>query len=156
MPKSCCNGFSLIELIVVITLIGILSAVAAIGLLDYSRTSKLNAAAQDLITILNVAKTNSFSQIKDNSICASTDILNGYKVVVNNSTTYDLFVVCNGIDHRLTIIKSLPVNIVFSSPTPASFFFPVLKVGVIGFGTIQLSGYGKTKSVVVDEAGIIR
>jgi len=149
-------GFSLIELIVITAAIGILSAIGTVGLFDYTRTAKLNAAANELITTLNVAKSNALSQVKNPTLCTDTDVLNGYKVTINNSTAYDLFVRCGAVDHKAINTKSLPANIIFSSFTPASFFFPVLTGGVVGSGTVHLSGYGKTKTVNVDSAGNIR
>jgi len=148
------NGVTLIELIIVTALIGIMAAIGIAGLVDYTRTAKLNAAANELITTLNVAKSNALSQVKDPTLCPDTDVLNGYKVTINNSTTYDLFVQCGGIDYVIKT-KSLPANIIFSSFTPASFLFPVLTGGVVGSGMVQLSAYGKTKTVNVDSAGNI-
>lgn len=149
------NGFTLIELIVVTVLIGILSAVGTAGLIDYTRTAKLNAAANELATTLNTAKSNALSQVKDPTLCAEPNVLNGYKVVIINSTTYNLNMVCSETDINIGT-KSLPDNITFTSSTPASFLFPVLTGGVIGAGTVQLSGFGQTKTVIVDSAGNIR
>jgi len=149
------NGFTLIELVIVTALVGIMVAIGTAGLVDYTRTAELNAAVNELKTTLNVAKSNALSQVKDPTLCPDTDVLNGYKVTINNSTTYDLFVQCGGIDYVIKT-KSLPANIIFSSITPASFFFPVLTGGVIGSGTVTLSGYAKTKSVIIDAGGVIR
>lgn len=151
------KGFTLLELIIVTAIIGIMAAIGSNTFSSYSRTAKLNAAANDLTLTLNVAKQNSLSQVKNSSLCASTDILNGYKVVIINSTTYNLNMVCSGIDINIST-KSLPANITFSSPTPASFFFPVLKGGatITGSPTITLTGFGQTKSVTVTNAGVIK
>lgn len=153
------NGFTLVELIIVTAVIGILSAIGSAGFIDYSSTAKLNAAANELVTTLNVAKSNSLSQVKDPLKCPlPSDILNGYIVRIVNSTRYDLLVRCGGTDRLPAIAtKTLPANITFSSPI-ASFLFPVLKTGAIitGSGTITITGFGKTKTVTVDSAGNIR
>lgn len=151
------KGFTLIELAVVMAVIGILGAIGVTAFVDYSRTQTLQTAANDLTLTLNVAKQNSLSQLKNLSLCASASTLNGYKVVITNSTTYNLNMVCSGTDINIST-KSLPANITFSSATPASFFFPVLKGGVTiaGSPTITLTGFGKTKSVTVTNAGIIK
>lgn len=151
------NGFTLVELIVVTAVMGILSALGGVGFIDYSNTARLNAAANELATILNVAKSNSLSQLKDHPGCISSE-LNGYKVVIVNSTRYDLLVRCGNIDRLPAIVtKTLPVNITFTSSI-ASFLFPVLRTGatIAGSGTIVVSGFGKTKNVIVDSAGNIR
>jgi len=151
------KGFTLIELIIVIAVIGILSAIGTVGFIDYSSTAKLNAAASDLATLLNVAKSNSLSQLKDEAVCAGT-VLNGYKVTIINSTRYDLRVRCGNADRFPAITeKTLPVNITFTSSI-ASFLFPVLRTGAIitGPGTVVISGFGKTRRVTVDSAGNIR
>lgn len=151
------RGFTLIELTVVFAVIGILGAIAITAFFDYSRTLKLQTAANDLTLTLNVAKQNSLSQLKDPLLCADPNVLNGYKVVITNSTTYNLNMVCSETDINIST-KSLPANITFSSPTPASFFFPVLKGGVTitGSPTITLTGFGQTRSITVTNAGVIR
>jgi prepilin-type N-terminal cleavage/methylation domain-containing protein len=152
------NGFTLVELIIVTAVIGVLSAVGTAGFIDYSSTAKLNAAANDVVTLLNVAKSNALSQLKDHPACISSE-LNGYKVRIVNSTRYDLIVRCGNIDRLLPAIaaKTLPADITFTSPI-ASFLFPVLRTGatIAGSGTIVVSGFGKTRNVIVDSAGNIK
>lgn len=150
------EGFTLIELLLTISIIGILLAVGTGGFIDYTRTARLNAAANDLVTMLNLAKSNSISQLKYETLCTGF-VLDGYKVSINViMKTYDLRVRCGGIDRSPAIVtKTLPNDIIFVS-APPSFLFPVLKGGVIGSGTITINGFGKTKTVIVDTAGNIR
>src|SRR3989344_3199360 len=133
------KGFTLIELIIVISVIGILSAIGTVGFIDYSSTAKLNTAASDLATLLNVAKSNSLSQLKDEAVCAGT-VLNGYKVrIVPSTDSYTLSVRCGNTDHNI-VTKTLsdPSNMSFTS-VPSTFLFPILKIGAIitGSGTIR-------------------
>lgn len=148
------NGFTLIELIVVVALIGIMTAIGSNTFLSYSRTQKLQTAANDLVTIFNVAKSNSLSQVKNPTLCLATDVLSGYRVVISNSTCYSLYAVCGG--DKVVSSKFLPGGITISSGTPTSFFFPILTGGVSGSGgTTAIAGYGQTRCVKVDSAGLI-
>ena len=149
------KGVTLIELVVVTAIIAILSAVSTVGLIGYTRTARLNSAANELITTLNVAKSNALSQVKNSALCISTDVLDGYRVRINTDKLYDLRMVCASGDKIITT-KTLPDNITFTSPTPVNFLFPVIKGGVVGSGTVNVSGFGKTKTVTVDSAGNIR
>lgn len=152
------NGFTLIELIIVIAVIGVLSAIGSVGFVDYSNTAKLNAAANELATVLNVAKSNSLSQLKDEAVCLGTE-LNGYKVIIINPNRYRLLVRCGNADKLPPIAeKTLPLNITFTNVVPSIILFPVLRTGAVisGPGTITISGFGKTKTVTVDTAGNIR
>ncbi len=162
--KQCNNskssqGFTLIELLVVVVVAGILTSIATASFFEYYRTQILQAATNDLRGTLNVAKSNSLSQLK----CASST-LDGYKVRINDSTTYTLYVVCSGTDVPMNT-KTLPQNITFISPTPATFFFAVLTGRVVftvggfeflGPQTIILRGYGKTRNITVSNTGVIQ
>jgi len=146
------KGFVLIELIIVTAVIGIVSAIGIGTFVSYSQTQKLQTAINDLRTTLNVAKSNSFSQVKDSALC--TQSLEGYKVVISCST-YDLYVVCGGVDYEIMNTKSLPENVMLSKSSPMSVFFPILKSQVSGSGTIPLTGFGQTKCILIDSVGVI-
>lgn len=149
------RGFTLIELVIVTAVIGIISAIGTAGLVDYTRTAKLNAAANELVTTLHVAKSNALSQVKDPTLCTSLQPLEGYKVVFNTCTTYDLYVRCGGADLQVGNTKILPDNMMFSGLIPAPVFFSILKGGVVGSGTIITAGYGKTRCITVSPQGVI-
>lgn len=147
------NGFTLIELIVVIVVFGILTSMVSATFFDYYHTQILQTARDDLIATLNLAKSNSLSQVKSPT-CSD---LGGYKVVISSSTTYTLNAVCTGTEVSINT-KTLPQNIAFTSTTPASFLFKVLTGGVVATGpsTITLSGFGKTRNITVSSTGVIQ
>lgn len=155
----------MIELLVVIIVIGILTSISTVSFFDFHHTQILQSATNDVAATLNVAKSNSVSQLKSSPFCLSIGVvLNGYKVAINNSTTYSLQAVCSGIDVPLGT-KTLPQNITFTSATPATFLFTVLTgevifttggVGVPGPQTITLSGFGKTRNIAVSSTGVIQ
>jgi prepilin-type N-terminal cleavage/methylation domain-containing protein len=58
------KGFTLIELIVVFTVLAILSTIGTISLVSYSRAQTLNQATNDLVQTLDTAKSLSGSQLK--------------------------------------------------------------------------------------------
>lgn len=153
------GGLTLIELIIVTAVIGIMAAIGSSTFLSYSRTQKLQTAANDLVTVLNVAKSNSFSQLIS---FPTTNCLNkrldGYEVIITIPSSYKINVVCSGVtvDRYQVLAKSLPNNIEFDPISQTFFFFPVLTGGVIGSGTVQLSGFGQTRSVTVTNAGVIK
>lgn len=155
------RGFTLIELLIVIVVISVLSSMATASFYDYQQSQSLRAAVEDVIVILNTAKSNTLSQVKNPSLCAPTDILSGYKVIINNSTTYQLNILCGAVDTPIMNPKTLPPDITFPSPPmilPSSFLFTVLTGGVVVVGspTITLSGYGKTRNISVSSTGVIR
>jgi len=165
------SGFTIIELIVVFSIIAILSVIGVAAFVNYSRIQILEAAASDLSSTLLVAKSRAISQVKPSSQipqCDNSAILNGYRVILcptsssdvlctaNNS--YVLAVRCSNVDYR---IKSsvLPKNVVFSpSPTSLSFYFPVISSGVKGAGTITLTltTDNNIRTITVDPIGGIQ
>lgn len=162
-------GFTLVELIIVISVLAVLSMVGIAAFASYSRAQTLNAAAGDLSVMLNLAKSRAYSQIKP-VICGDNS-LEGYEVRICGSgipstscvtTTsevdYELDVRCGG---PFPIATATFSNLNFApsiQPPVYSFFFPVLKGGVVGNGTITVGSdnFSETREVTVDESGNIR
>src|SRR4030042_4548027 len=88
------RGFTLIELIVVFSILSVLSAAGLASFVTYSRTQAVTNERNNLILILNVAKARAQSQIKPSS--CSTQTLRGYEVFINTANdTYILRAVCS-------------------------------------------------------------
>lgn len=150
------KGFTLLELIVVFSVIAILSTIGIASFVSYSRQQSLQAAVYDLTTILNLARSRAYSQVKPSECAGQT--LQGYRVTISTSSnSYALEVVCSGFYYSQEQ-KSLLQPITFNATQTSStmFFFPVVKGGVIGAGKIAVTGYGKTQTITVNAAGDIR
>lgn len=154
------NGFTMIELIVVFSIMATLSTVGIASFVSYSRTQVLQQTTNDLVNVLNTAKTRAASQIKPSSSCSATNILQGYSVSINIAArTYSLNIICSGTTTALSTII-LPTNVSFNSasdipPTTAAtnIIFPILTGGTSGSGNIVLSSFNQTKTVVVSSVG---
>src|ERR1035437_7326877 len=94
MRKKSQQGFTLIELIVVFTVIAILSTIGTVSLVSYSRTQTLNQATSDLVQTLNTAKSLSASQLKTLNKngktwqCLDVQALSGYGIYINQTQGY--------------------------------------------------------------------
>lgn len=152
------RGFTLIELIVVFTVIAILSVIGVAAFVSYGRVQTLETSASELKSTLFLAKSRAISQVND--ICISkAQILDGYQVDLSTSTnSYQLKVRCSGFFYPVYPITYLPKNITFDAikTTSTSFFFPVISSGVKGAGAICLTGYGNSKTITVDPIGGIQ
>lgn len=160
------RGFTLIEIIVVFSIIAILSVIGVAAFVNYSRLQTVETSASELANYLTVAKSRAISQVKPTSQvpqCDASAILNGYKVIIcqtsssdvlcNAANTYILAVRCSDADYRIQT-RTLPKNVAYNpSPTSTSFLFPVISSGVIGSGTVSLSAYGVTKRIIVNNVG---
>lgn len=152
------RGFTLLELIIVFTVIAILSSAGIASFVSYSRSQSLQSAASDLATTLNSAKSRANSQVKP-SQCSDDQILSGYKIVIDESSTkYSLYVVCG--ESLLIKTTTLPDNgkITFNlvETTPRSIFFPIIKGSVQGAGGIGLKGYNnESRCVSISSGGVI-
>lgn len=177
------RGFTLIELIVSFSILSILSVVGMASFVNYSRSQTLLSDRQKLITVLNTAKANASSQLK-NSYCPSNNnpalnqTLNGYSVTINttdvNNEKYTLNVECinTGIPQPHPIDYPLSKNILFdTNPTNTNVttvLFPLFTGGAKFYDSgnnlvsdpaqITLTGYGNkfTTTIEIDQTGIIK
>lgn len=156
------HGFTLMELLVVFSIIGILASVSVASFVDYSRTQELKAATSEVSTLLSQAKSKAQSQIKPSS-CGSSS-LEGYEVRIcglvgsscSTANTYALYVRCGTATSQISV-KRLPKDITFlqSETTSVSYFFRVLHRGVEGAGNVALTAYNKTQTISVNQVGAI-
>lgn len=149
-------GFTLIELSVVISILSILTTLGIASFVNYSRSQALQTAVSDLTTSLNLAKSRALSQVKPEQCSAQS--LDGYKIVVSsNSGSYDLDAVCAGNTYKIqTTVFDKNISVSSEGTTSTSFFFPVISGPVTGFGSIVLTGFGKSKTITVDQVGVVR
>lgn len=156
------RGFTLIEFIVVLSIIAILSTLGIVAFVNYSRIQALNAAASDVVTMLQTAKSRAQSQVKP-ALCITPPLV-GYTVVIPSTRIYRLEVICGEARNVSPIDeKTLPANINFSfSSLGSSFLFNILTGGVEGalpapVGTsITIGGYnGQTKIITIYSDGRI-
>jgi prepilin-type N-terminal cleavage/methylation domain-containing protein len=169
-PKSQ-PGFTLIELIVVITVMAILSTIGVVSFVGYSQAQTLNQATSDLVQTLNTAKSLSASQLKTLSKngkqwqCLTYQTLNGYGVEINTTNAsheyYVLYMQCvaGGIDYDYPDPSSitdwrtnLPSDVLFGPATNvADVFFPILSGGVVttpvDADSIVLTSHNNTKTI---------
>lgn len=150
------EGFTLIELMVVLSVTAVLGTLGIAGFTNYNQIQVLQSASNNLATTLNIAKSRALSQVKDSTLCGASDVLGGYKVVTNNDCkTYDLKVVCGGADHKVGNTKTLPGDVMFTTNTQKSFLFPVLTGGSIGDAAVAVSGYGRAECIAVSSTGVV-
>jgi len=149
------KGFTLIELIVVFTTIAFLSIIGIVSYRTYSQSQSLQAATQELVTTIQLAKSRVNSQVKPPAVCVGQ--LDGYSLEISiASSKYTLNVVCSNSPYPLQI-TTLPNNITFAPATNVTkLFFTVITGGVEGFGDIVVSGYGLTKTITIDNVGVIK
>jgi prepilin-type N-terminal cleavage/methylation domain-containing protein len=142
------NGFTIIELIVVFSVIAVLSTVGIASFVSFSRAEELQTATNDYINTLNLAKARALSQVKP---VGCQGALSGYRVDLVSNQKYALFVVCGG-DIEMTHVD-LSKNISISNWTTSgarSVFFPIISSGFFGNGNVQMAAYGLYKCIVID------
>jgi len=149
------KGFTLIELMVVLSVTAVLGTLGIAGFTTYNQIQVLQTATLDVVSVLNLAKSRSQSQIKPSSLCSSGS-LEGYKVEILTPKNYTLYLRCNelesSIDRRVEgEAKVLPSDLNFANNI--SFFFPVQTGGVQTAGQIDISGYGRSKAITVSSLG---
>lgn len=158
------KGFTLVELVIVFSVIALLSIVGIASFVSFTQRQVLGNAVSDLRTTLNVARMYTLSQYNDS--CTNSQQLGGYVVVVccnpsNNQTPmsncpaigcsgsydYELYESCVHTDGSITYNvvkgqqKNFPKAITVSSQTSArTFQFTPISGKVTFGGALLLAG----------------
>jgi len=66
-------GFTLVELMVALTILGVLTAIATPTFKEYTRNTRVTTTQNNLVTALNLARSESLRRSRPVSVCASSD-----------------------------------------------------------------------------------
>jgi type II secretory pathway pseudopilin PulG len=160
-PLSIHSGFTLIEILLVVSLSVTISLVSIIGFTQFNSLQQVNNAASEVTSLLQQAKSHTISQVKPQSVAAcNTNSLGGYEVrlcglpgsTCAGTGTYNLYVICGG--SNLVKTATLPSGVAFVNGSTTAFTFRILN-GSVTPGTIQITGSGKTRTIQVSPIGSI-
>ena len=140
------NGFTLIELMVVFSLMAIVSGIGFASFSSYSQKQMVNQAAQDIKLIFDNAKFNALSSVKESSSCSNGTLV-GYKIVICSNSSclgpvtddYEIDVMCSDVD-ALLYSKKLPHNVIIDDASTC---------GVVKYNTLSNSVEGGPCDIVV-------
>lgn len=153
------NGFTVIEILVVISVMGILTVLGITSFSRYNDAQIVLSAAHDVESVLNQAKSRALSQVKETPPCNNSALIK-YEVqmvlVPPPANKYRLRIHCALGDTDI-YERILPRDITFKSGTTPSFSFPILTGGVAAAGQVVIGpAVGPTKRIVVDSFGGIK
>lgn len=162
------SGFTIIELIVVFSVLAIISTVGIASFVTYTNSQKLRNASLEIRTMLQQARSQSLAQVKP----ASCGTLQGYVVRVccvpsgSNCPTclsagnYELDALCSSVPSGVLMTsKTLPdgVSINNNGTSQRSFQFIPISGGVVQGGMITLDGVNGQKQIAtVSATGVIQ
>ena len=149
------KGFTLIEIIVTISFIGLFLATGLVYYQNFNRRQILNQAAKDLSSNLRLAQSRTLAGEKPQDWCnAEDETLVGYRLEFSSETEYQLMAVCSSSEIHVTKIVKLPNNLV--GPSGSSVLFKVLAQGAEAETSFLLQGFGQEKRVIVELSGNIK
>jgi prepilin-type N-terminal cleavage/methylation domain-containing protein len=146
------KGFTLVELIVVFSVIGILTSLGLASYSSYNGKQTVQSAATDVVTMLNTAKSQSLSQVIPSS-CASNPVT-GYQVDVTvGSQQYTLSAICG--TKQVITTSNLPAKVTFDNGSTTTVFYPIATGTIANASSISITGYGITKIISISQAGTV-
>lgn len=145
-----CSGFTLIEIIVSVTILLLLSGLFIANYNGFSNSQTVKQAASDLITNLRSVRTNASAGVKP----SECDTLIGYRVVFT-ATTYTAQALCLAGSVGTPNSYTLPTGVTFPSPTPGPITFYALNRGASADQTLSIVGNGITMNVSVFASGVV-
>lgn len=158
-------GFTIIELLVVVTMVGLVSGVGIFSLVNYGNAQTVEQAVGNIKSIFDEAKFNALSSVKlemdsdGNSISCSS--LTSYRVdLVPSSGQPDMIRLYMRCGSTSSIIKTytLPSELNFDLDTTCDqVTYEAVTLEVTALPSlpcdISIEGYGQTRSLTVDSLG---
>ena len=131
-------AFTLVELLVVLSISGIIMGVGFAGFRQYSQRQVLFAAAREVRSDLRLLQEKAISGVKEPDIITSCagKFLDGYRFDIISTTQYRMSVLCSGVVYNIKD-KSIASGFTITA-TPEPILFKVLGQGtdIIGSSSI--------------------
>ena len=150
---SKCEGFTLLEILIVISIIGTLSIVGVTSYSGFNQSKALEIESQEFVQILDLAKKRAFSN--DKAGCGSLD---HYSITIDteNSVDYDLTAVCEGGSINQTLSYHLDSAVIFQQYQSAeSRFNPNSSGATSNCIIVKHSKLNQCQQVSVNSLGLI-
>ncbi|WP_273429835.1 GspH/FimT family pseudopilin [Chitinibacter tainanensis] len=161
-------GFTLIEMMIVVALLGIIAGIAAPSLAMFAKNSALSGASEDLLNVFSYAKTEAIKRGASISVCNSANPTADTPTCVtstpNWTTGWLVFLDADGdssydsgetllqIGHAVKNVSSISV----SNNTKALRFRSVVLAGSSDTVFTLCNSGAKARTVTVDKVGRIR
>ena len=145
------SGFTIIELLVVFTLIGVLTSLGIASYSSYTSSQSVQMAGTNFITLLHNAQSRSISQVIPSSCSSGT--FTGYEVdITPGGQQYSLTALCSP-SNILISSTSLPYGVTFGSGPTSSVIFNIFTGTVVTPATFTINGYNKSRTINVSQIG---
>lgn len=155
------EGFTLIEILVVFSIIAVLSGLGIASFASYSRTQQLAQSANNIKLLVSEARFNALSGVKTNkdqdgnTVTCGSESFEGYSVTVLGNNQVELSLQCANISSLTTKTLTMPKGYAFGNGTTCSqvHFDSLSSTGGGVPCQIVLTGFNQTKTLSVDVAG---
>ncbi len=160
------SGFTIIELLVVITLVGLVSGIGIFSMVNYGNTQLIEQSVGNTKSIFDEAKFNAVSSVKlevdatGQAITCDTDVT-AYRVDVLPSSvgndSIELHMICNNSEELVKTFE-LPSNLNMGVGTTCDeVVYETVRLQVSGLPLlpcdIDIEGFGQTKTIRINELG---
>ena len=155
------SAYTLIEILVALTIIGLLFSIGFVSFRDFSRRQALNGAARSLIGDLGLAQEQAISGRKPADIfCNPPNYLEGYNFRVVSAQNYVLEASCSG-GNVQTKDVTVAADISLSVPVPNPILFKSVAQGTniaAASSSVILTqaGTGSIRTISISAAGEIK
>jgi len=148
------KGFTLTELLVVISLTGILSAVGLASYISFNRRETVIQSSRKIVQDLRLAQSLAINNQKP-ADCGDEDILKGYIFKINQGGSYQILAECTNHDPFTVKTDSIPSNLALSGFSQIKF--KVLRGGIefSGGQSLTISGFNQVNVITVGSGGEI-
>ena len=155
------EGFTLIEILVVFSIVAVLSGIGIASFASYSRTQQLNQTANNIKLLVNEARFNALSAVKTNkdqngsAVTCGNESFEGYSITVIGNDQVRLSLQCDNIGSLTTKNLTMPKGYAIGNGTTCvEIHFDSLSSTGSGIPCqIVLNGYNLEKTISVDAAG---
>lgn len=158
------KGFSIVEVLVVIGIMGLIMTVGTVGYRDFSRRQAVGIAKRQMVADLREAQSDASSGRKP-SACSGSLIGYGFEVTAGNPANYRVFARCETLgvqtDHVVRT-ATLPSEVTITIPATNPVLFKSLEQGTnLASGTsvtisISASNAANMSTLVISSSGEIK